>query len=328
MQRILLSTLAAALAATLLAACSTPQGPQQPVVLNKKQLESLAARAKSPQLFGITMYPSDAGPVFAGAFRVHDGDVAAITFPRGETTFAPIVQVGSGGETRFNALLDTASPQSWATLAMMDELQIKLLAAPSLLASRPLHVFDTLGGILGVAGHLKIDQLNMENVLLQVRAASGALGPVARGLELPNLEVVLGADALKAFNHVQFNFPARFVTLSASQDYRPNETNLLATVPLLITNGAIAAAALIDGESSPVILDTGGDYAFALPTNRPAVRVRQLSLGDLVMRDLPGVPGMDLALGPIALPRVGRQALARFKVTIDFRNRSICFERP
>jgi len=296
--------------------------------LNKKQLEALAARAKSPQLFGITVYPSDAGPVFAGAFRLHEGDVAAVTFPRGERTFAPIVPVGVVGDPEELALLDTSSPQSWATLPMMSELQIQMLAAPSLLASKPAHVFDTIGGLLGVAGHIKIDQIGMENALFMVRAAYGPTGPIARGLDDAKINLVFGTDLLKVFNHVQFNFPERFVTLSATANYRPNESNLLATVPLVFTNGAIGADGVLDGVPETFILDTGGDYAIALPTNRPSATMQQVSVGDLVMRDLPGIPGMDLALGPITTPRIGRQALARFKMTIDFRNRQILFERP
>lgn len=328
MQRILLAGFSAAVSALVFSSCTSSRGPVPTIPLEKKQIEALAARAKPPQMFGLTVYPSDAGPVFGGAFRVHEGDVAAITFPHGERTYAPLVKVGIVGEPDILALLDTASPQSWATLPMMSTLQIQLLAAPSLLVSSPQHVFDSIVGILGVAAHIKVDQAGVENALFQVRAAMGPIGPLGRGLDVAKLDLVLGADLLKAFNHVQFNFPARFVTLSATAGYRPNESNLLATVPLTFTNGMVAVEGVLQGEPATFVLDTGGDYAIALPTNRPAGTVKQVSVGDLVMRDMPGVPGMDLALGPIATPRIGRQALSRFKMTLDFRNRQIVFEKP
>ena len=328
MRKILVLILAASAFGLVFSSCTTPKGPQTPVPLTKEQLQALASRAKLAPLFGITIYPSADGPVFGGANRVHDGDVAEVSFPAGENSPAPLVQVTSGGSDPVDALIDTSSPQNWATLAMMNTLNIELMAAPSLLESRPSHVYDMISGFLGIAGHLKIDQAGMENALFQLRGAAGPLGPLARGMADPKLSVVLGVDTLKSFNHVQFNFPSHFVILSASTDYHPDADKLLATVPLIYVGGSIAAAGELEGAPASFILDTGGNYAVALPTNRPAAKVSQVSFGDLVIRDLAGTPCMDLALGPVSNPRLGRLALARYKVILDFRRRNIYFEKP
>lgn len=318
---------AGAVSVLLVAACVTSKQTAS-VPFSDAQLKAMAARAKAPQVYGITVYPSDAGPVFAGSARTHEGDVAAVEFPRNGWPFAPIVPLSPGGSSDIKALLDTSSPQSWVSPVGGKEMNIEMLAAPSLLVSRPTHVFDTANGYLSVASHAKIDTLSLENVLLQVRGASGPLGPLARGLDDTGLEAVLGVDLMKALNHIQFNFPAHHVILSASRGYTPSESNLVATVPMVLVGGAIAAEGMLGGEPQTFVLDTGGEYAVALPTNRPAATIPQVSVGDLVFRDVPGVSGMDLALGQVAQPRIGRRLLAKFKMTLDFRGRAIHFERP
>jgi hypothetical protein len=261
--------------------------------------------------------------------RTREGEVASINFPSGDAVRAPIIPVGLSREDMHNALLDTSARQSWTTLDMKKAVRVELLLAPTLLVSKPEHVFDTFGGLLGVAGHLRVgDEITMENVLMQVRGVSGPLGPLARGLENAKVEMVLGQDFMKAFNHVLFNFPDRFVILSTSFDCKLIEGNLLATVPMLLTNGVLAVDGIVDGSRATIAIDTGGDYALAFPPGKSSGRVKQVSLGDLVLRDQPAQNSMDLGMGPISQPRIGRLALSRFKMTLDFQNRLVHFERP
>lgn len=325
MKKFFIAFVSAAVTSLTISSCQTASRTEPMIPLTKDQLTKLAERAKSPVMFGITVYPSDAGTIFAGSVRVHAAEAADVMLPAGG---APVVPVGPGGSDVVNALLDTSAPQSWVSLQGMRTLNMDLLAAPSLLEARPTHVFDTTSGYLAVAPHLKIKEVSMENVLMQMRGARGPIGPVARGLEKENINVVLGADTLKAFNHVQFNFPARYAIVSSTSDYRPVEANVIATVPLKFINGAVATDGALDGEATTFILDTGGDYGIALPTNRPSATVTQVNIGDLVVRDVPGRSGMDLGLGPIHDPRIGRQMLRRFKMTLDFHGRNIIFEKP
>ncbi len=328
MRKFQLHIFSAALAASVLLSCnSMSSGPQPSVPLTKQQIEALAARAKEPQLNGIIIYPSENGPVFGGVWHMHESEVAAINFPAIDSDRAPIVSIGTADD-RLNALLDTSSPLTWATLPAMAKMDIKLIKSPTLLGARPTHVYNSFGGFLGVASHLNVDQISIGNALFYVLAASGPLGTLSRGLDSANISVVFGVDMLKAFNHVQFNFPAQHVVLSASSDYQPSDAKLLASIPLIVTNSGIVVAGSMDGSPTNFVIDTGGDYAIALPPGRPAGKIQQVSLDDLVMRDLPGVPGSDLALGQITMPRIGRQALARFKMTLDFRAKKIHFEKP
>lgn len=331
MKKFLLFVLPPALVALLFVSCASlqPAGQQPTVPLTKAQLEKMASRAKQPQLFGIIVYPSETGPTFGGAMRTRENEVASLNFPAGDPTRAPLIPIGLSSLGMQNALLDTSAQQSWTTLEAMRTLRIELLLAPTLLASKPNHVFDTYGGLLGTAGHLRIgDDIVMDNVLFQVRAVGGPLGPLARGLDGANVQAVLGQDFMKALNHVVINFPSRYAVLSTSLDCRLGETNLLATVPMLLTNGTIAVQGIVDGTPATIGLDTGGDYAIALTPGKTPGRIQQVSLGDLVLRDQPATPGPDLGLGPITNPRIGRLALSRFKITLDFRHRLIHFERP
>ena len=51
------------------AGCATPKD-EAIVPFTQEQLNALFTRARPPQVFGLTVYSSDGGPVFAGGNRV------------------------------------------------------------------------------------------------------------------------------------------------------------------------------------------------------------------------------------------------------------------
>lgn len=307
--------------------CSTTaKKDAKAVPLSETNLKALANRAKDPRIFGLTVYPSDAGPVLAGSWRTHEGEVAAINFPGTGDSTAPVVEFRPAGTVAVDALLDTSSPQSWSTMGAFKSLNMELLAAPSLLESRPAHVYDEVSGYLAVVPRLNIERITLENALVQVRAATGPLGPLARNVE--KVEVVLGMDAIRAFNHVQFVFPSRFVLFSATSDAQPDDAKVLAAVPQLSLGGALGAEGMMDGQPAKFVIDTAGDFAVALATNAAGGTLKQVSVGDLVFRDVQSQPGLSMGLGPIQYPRIGRRLLSRLTLTVDNRAKVVRFERP
>lgn len=324
--RIVLALTAVATVVAVTGCGTTSKKDAAPVPLSEANLKALANRAKDPRIFGLTVYPSDAGPVLAGSWRTHEGEVAAVNFPGTGDSTAPVVEIRPAGALAVDALLDTSSPQCWSTLAAFKSLNMELLAAPSLLESKPGHVYDEVSGYLAVIPRLNIERITLENALIQVRGAAGSLGPLARGVE--KAELVLGMDAIRTFNHVQFVFPSRFVLFSATSDAQPDETKVLATVPLLSLGGALGVEGVIEGQPAKFVIDTAGDFAVALATNVAGGTLKQISVGDLVFRDVQSQPGMSMGLGPIQYPRIGRRLLTRMTLTVDNRAKVVRFERP
>ena len=61
---------------------------------------------------------------------------------------------------------------------------------------------------------------------------------------LDALGLVLGANLFRSFPFVQFDLPRKRILLATSQDYQPDESRLLATLPLQEEKGALACVVL------------------------------------------------------------------------------------
>ncbi len=316
------------LAVLLLAGCATPK--DEPIVpFTPEQNKNLYAKARPPQTFGLTVYNSDAGPVFAGAGRLHQGDTAVRSFLGPDDSTAPLIGIHGRGDFDLPALIDTTSRNSWLTAKTGLQMGITLLAGPAPLQATAQHVYDEIGGGAGLVQKVKLDQLHMENVVFYLRSASGPLGPLARWVKDPAPLAVLGTSFLRAYSYVQLDYPNRTAFFSATARLAaPGELTLVARLPLKEVLGALAVEGTLDGQPTTFLLDTAGD--FELVMHEPAnATVRRLSIGDLVFPpEVQVVSSMDQGLGPIVYPRIGRQLLSRFKVSFDFRNKLVYFERP
>jgi hypothetical protein len=52
-------------------------------------------------------------------------------------------------------------------------------------------------------------------------------------------------------------------------------------------------------------------------------------VGELVFpREVSVVASMEQGLGETSYPRIGRKLLSRYRISIDFRNKWVYFERP
>jgi hypothetical protein len=308
-----------------LAGCaSTPDEMITP--LTEAQRAQLLKSQRAPELFGLTAYESEGGPIYVGGQRTHPGDLARLPFASDNRSTAPLVRAGPNKAAGLCALLDTSARESWLSLQAAAAAGVRMLG-PSPQPRRAVHVHDEAGGYISVAPHIKLDEIQVENVLFHVRAANGPLGPLARWETDPRPEAVLGGNLLRAFQFVQIDFPGRSAMFSATTPYAPDETRLVATAPLKDLRGAVGCEGSVDGEPADLVLDTGGDFACAMK-DPPSAELRQVRIGDLVFRRVPVDNAFERGLDTPEHPRIGRALLSRYKVTLDFRRKLVYFEKP
>ena len=321
--RMLICTGLAVAACAILAGCKTPAVPEG-TRLTDEELSTLYQNAIDPRTASITTYESAAGPVFNGANRVHRGRQQKLEFIEKEGSTLPVIHMsGRGGP--LVALIDTSSFKSWANLDAASLLGLGMLnPGDQTLATQ---VVDAVPGYAGLADTVWFDKLRMESALFYLRAAKGSLGPLSRNLTDPAPQVVLGSDMISAWAFVQINWSARTVVMSSTTPYRVDPNSMIVHLPLSYADGAMTVKGAINGVPTDIVIDTGGDYNLALP-DPESETVRQISIGDLVLRHVSCVPSDTMDFGHSDIPRVGVQMLSQFKVTFDNQGRGLYIERP
>lgn len=322
MQRILI-----VLTALGLAGCATP--PDEHIIpFSQNQTQALFARSRPPQAFGLTVYSTDLGPVFAGANRVHQGQFAQMPFINKADSNALEINLTARGVKEIPALIDTASRENWVSSGTAGLMSVVLLAGPNPYHTEAVHVYDAIGGYAGLQHKIMLDTLHVENVVLHVRAATGPLGAPARWMQDPAPDVVLGVPFLRAFSYVTLDFSDHLATFSATRPFQTPEDTLLARAKLIDIRGVLGVEGSINGEQTTFVIDSGGDFEIA--QNEPkGPTIRRAGVGDLMFPpDIQVATAREIGLGEIEYPRIGRQLLSRYRVTFDFRNKWIYFERP
>ena len=294
--------------------------------LTDTQLRGVFSKARDARSFWITAYPAGKNSVrFSGANRLHPEHVASRDFAKEGLSTAPVIVADNGREETFSVLVDTTAGRSWLDFPTFLRTRAIPLGPPAY-DYTPANVNEDISGYACIMTKLRFDQLHVENALFHFRAATGPLGPLARGLEDPVPEAILGCDILKAFAFTQIDYPSHTVMLSATIDYAPEEANLIAAMKLKQVDGAFAVEGAIDGEKKVFILDSAGEFEVAM-TNPPSDELKQVSVGDVVFRNVSAVDGRTLNLRP-SHPHIGRQLLSKFKITLAPKKKLVYFERP
>jgi hypothetical protein len=293
--------------------------------LTQQELKLLFASAIDPRRLSITTYESAEGPVFEGANRLHRGQRQPIPFLAAEPEHMPLVHIAGADRKTFPALLDTSSGKSWLDLETAAGLGLQTLNPGD--QAPPTHVLDTRQGYAGAVPKLRFDHIHVETALFYMRGAKGSLGALARGLAKPVPNAVIGSEMMAHFQFFQIDWPARRAFLSVTTPYSAHADQLLAKVPARYVHGALAAEGAVNGQEQVIILDSAGDFAVALP-DPPGDRVRQISIGDLVFRNVPVVSCFNQDLGVADYARIGTHLLARLRMTLGDEGRIIYFERP
>jgi hypothetical protein len=238
-----------------------------------------------------------------------------------------MVEARMRGDRALPVLIDLSSPVSWIEFDTATRLGLIPLGPPGVRRVAA-HVDDQILSYLAVASRITLDTLHVETALFYVRSAHGSMGPLTRGQKDLETSAVLGAEFIRAFHFVQFDYVNRRVSFATSTLYQPDEDRLIASVPIRELDGHMVLSALIDGRETPVMLDTLGDFAFAGMFVDYGAQLRQIAVGDLVLLQTPVTDILATGLGMTDVPRLGRDTLSRFVVTIDGRRRLVHFERP
>lgn len=314
--------------AAFLVGCATTPKDEQIVPFNREQARALFKNARPPQAFGLTVYTTERGPLFAGAHRVRPNEMDVLRFIGAGKSSAPIIGVEARGIKNIPALIDTVARENWITSRLAVQAAMTPLAGPNPYELLPAHVYDEVGGYAGLLHRLIVGSIYVENAVLGIRAAAGPMGAPARWHSSPAPEIVLGMPFLRAFSFVTIDFPARQVLFASGLPYPgPSEDTLIEQLPMLDIRGVIGVEGSIAGEPTTFLVDTGGDFQVAMNDPKDPV-IRRMSLGDLVLRNVAVTPALDAGLGEIEYPRIGRGILEKYRITLDFRTRTIWFERP
>jgi hypothetical protein len=317
-------TLLFAAVTAVLAGCATPPGPYAPYP--EELVQNFFSRAQDPRRFWLSIYESSTGPVFTGGYRLHPNQAARLPFESRRSPWAPVFELQGRFDPKYTAMIDTTSKECW--MAMDAALEIGLAPiGPPAYEQKPVHVVDEATSYLGVAGKLRLDKMHIENSLFYTRVTAQGLGPLARGIDRPEPEMVFGTDILSSFRYIQINYDKRYVTFSSTFPYEPHPDRLVAEAELEIVEGMYGARGRLEEEETFVVIDVAGDFGVAASGIDEGF-VRHLSIGDLVLRHIPVENLGNTGLGFPQYPRIGRKMLARFTVTIDNNRRKIYFEKP
>ena len=83
----------------------------------------------------------------------------------------------------------------------------------------------------------------------------------------------------------------------------------------------------VNGKPVTFILDTVGDYEIALPLPNES-KVKQVSIEELVVRDLEVVSCRAAGVGQADKPHLGRRFLSRFAIILGQKGTLLHLEKP
>lgn len=310
------------LSSLILAGCLSSNKEPKDVPLSKRQQEKCLSRAKPPQQYGFSVYATEVGIHYAGSGRLHPNHLASAEMLK---KGIPVISMrGRSQRNTLNALLDISSPVSWMEFSVSQDFSAHFMGVNDRLL--PYHGSYNTGGVAAFAGvvtQMRIDNLFIENIPFYIRMSRGSLGPLSRGIKKPQVDAIVGYDNLRSFEYIQFDLLNNTINFSATTPYETHEGLETEVARIVKAPGhGLAVEGKIDGHSIPVILDFAGDFSLARGDSRVAV-TRQLHLGDLTFDD---VPTLVLPLHNVP-PRVGREMLEPYLVTICNREGKVYFEK-
>jgi len=313
----------------LLGGCVNHAPPADPIAaLTEAQIAEFYRRAADPRRFFLTAQQASEKdmPVFANANRQPDGRLALVPFDPAGRSALPLIRGFGAADREFTALLDTSSKENWIAFDAVAPLGVTPLG-PRAYRLLPGQVRDDVAGYLCVMPLARVDDLRIEALTVFARAARGPLWPLTREASTAGAGMVWGMNLLRSFAYVHFDFPNRAVLFSSETPYPSRPELLVARLPMQNVEGCLAVGGTLDGVPATFILDTAGDYELAL-AEPPAGLVRQISLGDWVLRNVRPVAHREKALRREEVPHIGNRLLARYRLTLDNIAQAVYVETP
>ena len=284
--------------------------------LDHLELDRYLSRAKDPRMYWITVYESNNGHVFKGGNRTHPNQRILLDFD-GRQSHLPIIHTENRRDKNYNTLIDTSCSETWTSLENAQAFDMHALG-PEPFKSRTTHLAEPVIGYLSVTEKLKLDYLHLENVLVFARADAANLAPFKRYEKGPKPEFIIGAHLLRSFNHLILDFKGGSLYLSTDSPFNDEAVTAAGESPLHNLGGAIGFQMQINGKTTQVILDTGGDYAFIPAKKSNITRTVNLKLGKATWGEVPITPVQETTLIPSRYPRVGLRLFDDSQLILDF----------
>jgi len=282
----------------------------------EKELEAFTRLARDPREFAITItLDENQTPRVVNAHRVRPDLVALVPLAGPEYSTLAILE-GQIGPRPVRFLLDPTSAGNWTSLERARKYGMVPLGPP-LIYAQPDHVPELGRGALCVCPELQVDVMTVAAALFYARPIRGPLWPLARSADAHDVDAVLGWVFLRAFEYVSWEFSIRAVVFSSRPlQLEPDHPRVLDRLPLLPGYNALAVNASVDGKIRPVLVDLAGDFEFVQeePSLSP---LRQVSLGEVVFRNVRVSSRTEQGLGFPNLSRIGLRLLSRFDVVLD-----------
>lgn len=323
----------AVVACAIAAGCDTfqtvktgPDGkPVSGLMNSEREIRSFIGRARDPREFAVTItLNSDGAPVIVNANRCRTGLEAVSSFVSPPHTALPVLDGAvNGREARI--LVDSTSSANWTSIERAKAYGLIALAPP-LIGGLPQHVVDQVRGTLCVAPSMALDVLPIDSALFYARASRGPLWPLSRSADAHDADFVIGWSLLRAFQTVRWDFVGRVISFS-TRPYAADDDRLLARVQLEKDFDALVVKGMIEGKTKPILIDLAGDYEIALDESTMDL-MKQVSLGDLVLRDLHPTTLETHGLGYSGVPHIGLRALSKYRLILDNRRNELLIEAP
>ncbi len=309
-------------ACLVLSGCLTTKSKEeQPISLARQRV--YLEKTTTPQELGFSIHRAEKnGIAYSGAARLHPHHLATADMLKK----VPVIKLrGRSKRNTLKALLDFGSASSWLEFSTSREFKARFMGIDGRVI--PYRGTSNTGGqnaYAGVVTQLRIDTLFIENIPFYIRMANHSLGPLARGIQKPKVDAVLGYDNLRVFEYIQIDLRNHTVSFSSDLPYIPHDNLLMTTARIINLPGhGLAIEGAIYGSPVPIILDFAGDYHFERG-DKKVNNTRQVSLGDIVFRNVP-----TLVLEPNkSPPRAGRKMLESYIITICAPKGVVYFERP
>ncbi|MBU4459840.1 MAG: hypothetical protein KJ579_04670 [Verrucomicrobia bacterium] len=324
---------AAVAAAMMVAGCKTPDtiraGPDgKPIsglMYTEREVAAFLKKALDPRQFAITVTIGENGdPIIVNANRSRPGLEAITSFVSPPHTALPLIEGTVGGRPAL-ILVDPTSGENWTSIERAKAFGLMPIAPP-LIGGVPEHMVDSIRGTLCVAPSSTVDLMPIEAALFFARASRGPLWPLSRSADAQDADFIFGWSLLRSFAAVQWNFGGRVVVLS-NKPFAEDDSRMLARVPLEGGFDALVVKGMVDSKTQRILIDLAGDFEIAV--DEPTMTlVKQVSLGDVVLRDLRSSTLESHGLGFPGTPRLGLRALSRFRVVLDNRRNELVILAP
>lgn len=300
-------------AVLLAAGCKTTE--TKPVTWEEQS--AYMAKVKDPRRYGYSIYQTPGGIEYRDGALLHPNQTRVLSMEAKEPTRPVVMLRGKIGEG-IPLLLDFTAAYCWMEFDLAQSLgAVPVSEGSAQLVKMPNEEFS---GCLSVVPTIRLGQVFMENALVYVRMAKGPLGPMARGIEKPEIKGVAGWELLKKFAQIHLDYAGKQILLSTTEAaYVPNPALLVATVPLVKHAGACAVRGTVDGKAGLILIDPAGDFEVATDG---AAAVSFVQLSDGLIFSAPVVANSPGGT------RIGARLLQNYTVTVCPLAGVVYFEKP